>query len=62
MKTVYLYDRPWYALESLAKKLPFKSLLQPIVASKAVARLLHQAGSLVGPTASRHIIVIARKE
>jgi ubiquinone/menaquinone biosynthesis C-methylase UbiE len=62
MKTVYIYDRPWYALESLAKKLPFKFLLQPVVASKGVAKLLHKAGSLVGPTASRHIIVIARKE
>jgi ubiquinone/menaquinone biosynthesis C-methylase UbiE len=62
MKISYLYDRPWYLLEALAKRLPFKNLLQSIVASTRIAKLLHRAGSILGSTAARHIIIIARKE
>ncbi|GEO11169.1 class I SAM-dependent methyltransferase [Segetibacter aerophilus] len=62
VKITYLHDRPWYLLESLAKKLPFKSLLKPIVASPHLAKLLHYSGRIIGPTSSRHIIIVARKE
>ncbi|UOG72781.1 class I SAM-dependent methyltransferase [Hymenobacter tibetensis] len=58
----YLYDRPWYLLESVVKKLPGKALLSPIVASPKVAKLLHKAGGMVGTAAARHILIIARKE
>ncbi|WP_375435407.1 class I SAM-dependent methyltransferase [uncultured Hymenobacter sp.] len=62
VSTSYLYDKPWYLLESVAKKLPGKALLEPIVASTQVAKLLHRAGRMAGTAAARHIVIIARKD
>ena len=62
VSTSYLYDKPWYLLESVAKKLPGKTLLEPIVASTQVAKLLHRAGRIAGTAAARHIVIVARKD
>lgn len=58
----HLYDRPWYLLESIAKKTHLQKPLQKILSSVSVAKLLNSIGKVFGRKMSNHIIIIAKKE
>jgi len=57
----YLYDRPWYQVESWFKAVQGTSWVRAARNSVRIARLLQHIGRMLGPRASRHICVLARK-
>jgi len=57
----YLYDRPWYQVESWFKMLQGTSWVRSARRSDAIARFLQRVGRVFGPRASRHVCVLARK-
>lgn len=57
----YLYDRPWYQVESWFKMLQGTFWVRSARGSDAIARLLQRVGRLFGPRASRHVCVLARR-
>jgi len=57
----YLYDRPWYQIESWFKLLQGTSWVRAARRNDSIARLLRGIGRLIGPGASRHVCVMARK-
>ena len=57
----YLYDRPWYQIESWFKLLQGTSWVRAARRNDSIARLLRRIGRLIGPAASRHVCVMARK-
>ena len=57
----YLYDRPWYQVESWFKMLQGNSWVRTARRSNAIARFLQRVGRVIGPRASRHICVLARR-
>lgn len=57
----YLYDRPWYQVESWFKLLQRTSVVGAARRSGWVARILGRIGRLLGPAASRHVCVMARR-
>lgn len=58
----YLYDRPWYQIESWFKAVHGWRAIRAVRRSLRVARTLSTIGRAFGPVASRHICVLARKE
>lgn len=58
----YLYDRPWYQVESLFKALQPYRCVQAARRSALIARVLCTVGRLIGPAASRHICVLALRD
>jgi SAM-dependent methyltransferase len=57
----YLYDRPWYQVESWFKALQGSTWVRAARRSDRIARFLRRIGRLLGPGASRHVCVLARK-
>lgn len=57
----YLYDRPWYQVESWFKMLQGSSWVRSARRSDTIARCLQRVGRMLGPRASRHVCVLARK-
>jgi SAM-dependent methyltransferase len=57
----YLYDRPWYQVESWFKAVQGTSWVRAARNSERIARLLQRIGRIFGPGASRHVCVLARK-
>jgi len=57
----YLYDRPWYQVESWFKAVQGTSWVRAARNSEAIARLLQRIGRTLGPRASRHVCALARK-
>ena len=57
----YLYDRPWYQVESWFKMLQGTAWVRTARRSDAVARILQRVGRVFGPRASRHVCVLARR-
>jgi SAM-dependent methyltransferase len=57
----YLYDRPWYQVESWFKMLQGTSWVRSARRSDAIARFLQRVGRAFGPRASRHVCVLATK-
>jgi len=57
----YLYDRPWYQVESWFKAVQTTSWVRAARNSERIARLLQRIGRIYGPGASRHVCVLARK-
>jgi ubiquinone/menaquinone biosynthesis C-methylase UbiE len=57
----YLYDRPWYQVESWFKMLQGTGWVRAARDSGWLARRLRRIGRLLGPAASRHVCVLARK-
>jgi len=57
----YLYDRPWYQVESWFKMLQGASWVRSARRSDAIARFLQRVGRVLGPRASRHVCVLATK-
>lgn len=58
----FLYDKPWYKFETLLKKAGLASKMRNVLASVTLAKALNSAGRLFGRKASRHIVIIVRKE
>ncbi|MEJ7738654.1 MAG: class I SAM-dependent methyltransferase [Chitinophagaceae bacterium] len=58
----FLYDKPWYKLESLLKKTGLQHKLRSILASIPLAKTLNTIGNLAGLKAARHILIVVRKE
>ena len=57
----YLYDRPWYQVESWFKLLQGTSWVRAARRNDSIARALRRVGRMLGPGASRHVCVMARK-
>jgi ubiquinone/menaquinone biosynthesis C-methylase UbiE len=57
----YLYDRPWYQVESWFKVLQGTSWVRTARRSDAIARFLQRVGRVFGPRASRHVCVLASR-
>jgi len=58
----YLYDRPWYQFESWLKAIQHWRVAQSLRGSAPVARSLLRFGRLVGPSASRHVCILAARQ
>ena len=58
----YLYDRPWYQVESWFRSVRGLGIVRRVLKSEAVARALQGVGRLLGTKASRHICVIATRD
>jgi SAM-dependent methyltransferase len=57
----YLYDRPWYQFESWLRAVQGLDTVRWIRRNVFIARVLSWIGRARGPSASRHICVIAEK-
>jgi SAM-dependent methyltransferase len=57
----YLYDRPWYQVESWFKAVQGTAWVRAARNSERIARLLQRVGRMYGPRASRHVCVLARR-
>jgi ubiquinone/menaquinone biosynthesis C-methylase UbiE len=57
----YLYDRPWYQLESWTRAVQSLSLVKAMRRNVAAAQILRTVGRVFGPRASRHICFLARR-
>lgn len=62
VSTKHLYDRPWYLMESIFKKLHLQNILRPVLSSVRIAKILNGIGKLGGRKLSNHFIIIARKD
>ena len=60
-RVAYLYDRPWYQVESWFKMLQGTSWVRIARRSDAIARFLQRIGRVFGPRASRHVCVLAKR-
>lgn len=58
----YLYDRPWYQFESWFRSVRGVGAVKRMLRSETVARALQRVGRALGPSASRHICVIATRD
>jgi ubiquinone/menaquinone biosynthesis C-methylase UbiE len=58
----FLYDKLWYKLDSVLRKTKLESILGSIRGSVPIAKLLNSIGSIIGEKASRHIVVVLRKD
>jgi ubiquinone/menaquinone biosynthesis C-methylase UbiE len=58
----YLYDKPWYMMESVFKKIGLERKASKILANISLAKILNKIGGIFGRKASRHIIVIVRRD
>jgi ubiquinone/menaquinone biosynthesis C-methylase UbiE len=61
-EVTYLYDKPWYTLESFVQKTGTGKLLGRMLRSVNVADFLNKAGRLLGQRASRHICIVVEKK
>ncbi|MGI9139686.1 MAG: class I SAM-dependent methyltransferase [Gemmatimonadaceae bacterium] len=61
VSVTYPYDRPWYQFEAWFKSVRRWEPVRSLFRIQALARGLSVVGSLIGPKASRHIYVIARR-
>lgn len=57
----FLYDKPWYKLESFLRKIGLVRKFGGILSSVPLAKVLNRFGRVIGRKASRHIVIIARK-
>jgi len=57
----YLADRPWYQVESWFKAVQHLGIVDAARRSVTIARGFRALGRLLGPVASRHICVLARR-
>lgn len=62
VSVAYPFDRPWYQFESWFKGVRWWGPVRSLFRIQALARGLSAVGSLMGPKASRHIYVIARRQ
>ena len=58
----YLYDRPWYQFESWLRAVQGSSIARALRRNLTIARLLQRVGRRFGPTASRHIWLLAMRD
>ena len=58
----YLADRPWYQVESWFKAVQHLRVVEAARRSVTIARGFRAVARLVGPAASRHICVLARRK
>ena len=56
-----LYDRPWYQFESWLRAVQRNTLARELRRSLLIARGLRRIGRFIGPSASRHICIIAQR-
>lgn len=62
MEISFLYDIPWYKLESFLKKTGLERKLGGLLTSIPLAKTLNSIGRLIGRKAARHIVMVVRKE
>jgi SAM-dependent methyltransferase len=58
----YLYDRPWYQFESWFSSMRDLGIARQVLRSKRLARALQEIGRAFGPSASRHVCVLATRQ
>ena len=58
----YLYDRPWYQFESWFRSVRGVGIIKGMLKSERLARVLQRLGRVLGPSASRHICVLAMRD
>ncbi|HEY9229148.1 MAG TPA: class I SAM-dependent methyltransferase [Gemmatimonadaceae bacterium] len=62
LSVTFLYDRPWYQVESWFRAIQRFWIARALRRSLTVARALRQVGRLLGPRASRHICIVATRD
>ena len=58
----FLYDKLWYKLESLLKKVGLDRTFNSVLSSIPLAKALNDLGRIIGRRASRHIVVVLEKK
>jgi SAM-dependent methyltransferase len=58
----YLYDRPWYQFESWLRAVQHWPSAKALRRNLTIARALRGVGRRIGPSASRHICVLATRD
>ena len=58
----YLYDRPWYQFESWLRAVQHWPSAKALRRNLTIARALRGVGRRLGPSASRHICVLATRD
>ncbi len=61
LKLVYLNDRPWYQFESWFKAVRHWKPVRLLLSQIWIAKLLRFPAKLMGPRASMHLLIIAKK-
>jgi hypothetical protein len=58
----FLYDKPWYKLESVLKKNRLEGAFSKLLANVSFAKVLNSVGGVIGKKAARHIVIIVQKD
>ncbi len=62
LEVKFLYDKPWYKLESVLKKNRLDGVFSKLLANVSFAKALNSVGGVIGKKVARHIVIIVQKD